>query len=58
MTARLAVDHTEERAVDDLTVAREWRASDRGTGLEDLVLPADAPVRATSVAICDWLGRL
>jgi hypothetical protein len=56
VTSRLAADPTEERAVDDLGVAREWLAAGRGAGLEDLTLPGDRPVRETSRAICGWLG--
>jgi hypothetical protein len=58
VTARLADDPTEERAVDDLRVAREWLATRRGVGLEDLTLPGDRPVRETSHAVCSWLGWL
>jgi hypothetical protein len=53
---RLSSDPTEERRGDDLRVAREWLAAGHGVGLEDLVLPGDAPVRETSEAICSWLG--
>jgi len=41
---------------DDLRVARRWLADGVGVGLEDLRLPGDRPVRATSEAICAWLG--
>ncbi len=58
VTARLADDPTEERAVDDLRVAREWLSTGRGVGLEDLTLPGDRPVRETSRAVCAWLGWL
>ncbi len=53
---RLSADPTEERRQDDLRVAQEWLANGHGEGLEDLVLPGDRPVRATSEAICSWLG--
>ena len=53
---RLSADPTEERRGDDLRVAREWLAAGHGVGLEDLLLPGDAPVRETSEAICSWLG--
>lgn len=53
---RLSSDPTEERRNDDLRVAREWLATDRGAGLEDLLLPGDQPVRQTAEAICSWLG--
>jgi len=53
---RLSADPTEERRGDDLRVAQEWLAAGHGVGLEDLVLPGDAPVRETSEAICSWLG--
>ena len=53
---RLSGDPTEERRGDDLRVAREWLAAGHGVGLEDLLLPGDAPVRETSEAICSWLG--
>jgi len=53
---RLSSDPAEERRVDDLRVAREWLATGRGTGLEDLLVPGDQPVRDTSEAICSWLG--
>jgi adenylate kinase len=58
VTARLAADPTAERSVDDLRVARDWLASGRGVGLEDLTLPGDRPVRETSRAVCAWLGWL
>jgi len=53
---RLSSEATEERRNDDLRVAREWLATGRGAGLEDLVLWGDRPVRETSQAICSWLG--
>jgi hypothetical protein len=53
---RLSSDPTQERRTDDLRVAREWLAAGRGTGLEDLLLPGDQPVRETARAICSWLG--
>ena len=56
VASRLAADPTEERAVDDLRVAREWLAAGHGVGLEDLTLPGDRPVRETSLAITRWLG--
>ena len=58
VTARLADNPTEERAVDDLRVAREWLSTGRGVGLEDLTLPGDRPVRETSRAVCAWLDWL
>ncbi len=56
VTRRLSTDPTAERREDDLRVAREWLASSRGVGLEDLVLPGDRSVRETATAICSWLG--
>jgi hypothetical protein len=53
---RLSADPTVERRGDDPRVAREWLAAGHGVGLEDLLLPGDAPVRETSAAICSWLG--
>lgn len=53
---RLSSDPTEERRIDDLRVARDWLATDRGIGLEDFQLPGDRPVRQTAEAICAWLG--
>ena len=53
---RLSSDPTEERRNDDLGVARDWLATGRGIGLEDLQLPGDRPVRQTAEAICTWLG--
>jgi hypothetical protein len=56
MRRRLLADPTEERQDDDLRVGLEWLAADHGVGLEDLLLPADRPVRETSEKICRWLG--
>ena len=56
--ARLGIDPTEERRVDDLRVALEWLSSNRGAGLEDLRLSGTSPVRQISEQICRHVGWL
>jgi Methylmalonyl Co-A mutase-associated GTPase MeaB len=56
MRQRLLADPTEERQEDDLRVGLDWLATGRGTGLEELLLSGEAPVRETSEKICRWLG--
>jgi hypothetical protein len=53
---RLRADPTEERRHDDLQTALQWLADGEGTGLAELLVPGDQPVREISLKICRWLG--
>jgi hypothetical protein len=52
---RLAPDPTSGRR-DDLERAREQVAAAVGTGLEDLAVANDRPIRQVAAEIVDWLG--
>ena len=52
---RLAADPTDRRR-DDLTTSATWLADRTGTGIADLMLTNDRPVRDVSVEILRWLG--
>jgi hypothetical protein len=52
---RLLTDVTSGRK-DDLRVAREWVASGAGTGMEDLTVSNDRPIREVALDIINRLG--
>ena len=54
---RLAIYVTAARR-DDLTVAREWHRDAIGTGIEDLEVANDGPIRDLAVGVLRWLGWL
>ena len=54
---RLAADVTTARR-DDLSVAREWHRDAIGTGIEDLEVANDGPIRDLTLGVLRWLGWL
>lgn len=54
---RLSSDVTTGRR-DDLRVAGEWIATDRGAGIEDVTVSNQGPIRQVAAEVLDWLGWL
>jgi hypothetical protein len=54
ITRRLRSDVTTGRQ-DDLREAAHWLAASKGSGIEDLVMPNERPIRDVAADILDWL---